>query len=87
MLHLSQIFRRTSVSVRRLNHADLDLGIEVSRLDQVNNEPCYEGRDLVSVQHAKLVPLVDVEIHQPVRIAIETTASLASLEVVAQGRR
>jgi hypothetical protein len=70
-----------------LNDAHFDLSFETSRLDQVNDEPCHKRRDFVSIQHTKLVPFINVEIHQPVSVAIKAAAPLTGLEMSCQGRR
>jgi len=60
----------------------LDLRVETSRLDQVNDESRDKRRNFVSIQHTELVPFIKVEIHQPVSVAIKAAAPLTGLEMI-----
>ena len=50
-------------------------------LNELNNEGGHKRGDLVTVEHMKLLALVEIVVHQTVSITVEAGAALSCFEL------
>ena len=84
--YLAEIFCRAAVGIRRLYDAHPDLVLEPSRLDELDDERCYQSSDFVAIQHMKLSAIVQIVVNQTIGIPIKTTCPLSGLQMRYEGR-